>query len=152
MHWRRKWQPTPVFLPGESQGWGAWWAAVYGVTRSQTRLKRLSSSGTPCWQLGEFRILDRNHFPSEMKILLHCLLASSVSDLFSFLELCSVFLSPGFWNIPIIYASFSQSGHCMGPFNLKKHTPVLSFSLMICSSPFSLLSFWNSFYSEVYTS
>ena len=33
MHWRRKWQPTPVFLPGESQGrgnlvgcrlWGRW--------------------------------------------------------------------------------------------------------------------------------
>ena len=22
MHWRRKWQPIPVFLPGESQGWG----------------------------------------------------------------------------------------------------------------------------------
>ena len=22
MRWRRKWQPTPVFLPGESQGWG----------------------------------------------------------------------------------------------------------------------------------
>ena len=21
MHWRRKWQPTPIFLPGESQGW-----------------------------------------------------------------------------------------------------------------------------------
>ena len=21
--WRRKWQPTPVFLPGESQGWGS---------------------------------------------------------------------------------------------------------------------------------
>ena len=21
MHWRRKWQPTPVFLPGEYQGW-----------------------------------------------------------------------------------------------------------------------------------
>ena len=21
MHWRRKWQPTPVFLPGQSQGW-----------------------------------------------------------------------------------------------------------------------------------
>ena len=39
MHWRRKWQPTPVFLPGESQGRGAWRAAVYGVTQSQTRLK-----------------------------------------------------------------------------------------------------------------
>ena len=23
MHWRRKWQPTPVFLPGESPGWGS---------------------------------------------------------------------------------------------------------------------------------
>jgi len=23
MHWRRKWQPTPVFLPGEPQGWGS---------------------------------------------------------------------------------------------------------------------------------
>ena len=23
MLWRRKWQPTPVFLPGESQGWGS---------------------------------------------------------------------------------------------------------------------------------
>ena len=22
MNWRRKWQPTPVFLPGESQGRG----------------------------------------------------------------------------------------------------------------------------------
>ena len=21
MHWRRKWQPTPIFLPGESHGW-----------------------------------------------------------------------------------------------------------------------------------
>ena len=23
LHWRRKWQPTPVFLPGKSQGWGS---------------------------------------------------------------------------------------------------------------------------------
>ena len=47
MHWRRKWQPTPVFLPGESQGLGAaWWAAASGVAQSQTRLKRLSSSNS----------------------------------------------------------------------------------------------------------
>ena len=44
LHWRSKWQPTPVFLPGASQGRGAWWAAVYGVAQSRTRLKRLSSS------------------------------------------------------------------------------------------------------------
>ena len=46
MLWRRKCQPTPVFLPGESQGWGAWWAAVYGVAQSRTRLKRLSRSSS----------------------------------------------------------------------------------------------------------
>ena len=46
MHWRRKWQPTPVFLPGESQGRGAWWAAVSGVAQSQTWLKWLSSSSS----------------------------------------------------------------------------------------------------------
>ena len=40
MHWRRKWQPTPVFLPGESQGR----AAVYGVAQSRTQLKQFSSS------------------------------------------------------------------------------------------------------------
>ena len=30
MYWRRKWQPTPVFLPGESRDGGAWWPAVWG--------------------------------------------------------------------------------------------------------------------------
>ena len=43
MHWRRKWQPTPVFLPGKSQGQGSWWAAICGVAQSRTWLKRLSS-------------------------------------------------------------------------------------------------------------
>ena len=37
MHWRRKWQPTPVFLPGESQGW---WSLegcrLWGHTESDT--------------------------------------------------------------------------------------------------------------------
>ena len=87
LSWRRRWNPTPVLLPGKSHGWrslvgcspwgceesdtterlpfhfslscigegngkplrcsclenprdgGAWWAAVYGVTQSRTRLK-----------------------------------------------------------------------------------------------------------------
>ena len=34
LHLRRKWPPTPVFLPGESQGRGAWCAAVYEVAQS----------------------------------------------------------------------------------------------------------------------
>ena len=37
--WRGKWQPTPVFLPGESQGRGSLMAAIYGVAQSQKRLK-----------------------------------------------------------------------------------------------------------------
>ena len=44
MHWRRKWQPTPVFLPGEPQGQGSLVAAIYGVTQSRTWLKWLNSS------------------------------------------------------------------------------------------------------------
>ena len=53
MHWRRQWQPTPVFLPGESRDGGAWWAAVYGVAQSQIRLKWLNSSSRRRWGQGD---------------------------------------------------------------------------------------------------
>ena len=37
MHWRRKWQPTPVFLPGESQGLGSLVGCrLWGHTESDT--------------------------------------------------------------------------------------------------------------------
>ena len=37
MHWRRKWQPTPVFLPRESQGWGSLvGCCLWGRTESDT--------------------------------------------------------------------------------------------------------------------
>ena len=37
MHWRRKWQPTPVFLPGESQGrWSLVGCGLWGHTESDT--------------------------------------------------------------------------------------------------------------------
>ena len=37
MRWRRKWQPTPVFLPVESQGWGSLvGCCVWGRTESDT--------------------------------------------------------------------------------------------------------------------
>ena len=37
MHWRRKWQPTPVFLPGESQGQGSLVGCrLWGCTESDT--------------------------------------------------------------------------------------------------------------------
>ena len=37
MRWRRKWQPTPVFLPGESQGRGSLvGCCLWGRTESDT--------------------------------------------------------------------------------------------------------------------
>ena len=37
MHWRRKWQPTPVFFPGESQGRGSLVGCrLWGRTQSDT--------------------------------------------------------------------------------------------------------------------
>ena len=48
MHWRRTWQPTPLqcsCLENPRDG-GTWWAALYGVTQSQTRPKWLSSSSS----------------------------------------------------------------------------------------------------------
>ena len=42
MHWRRKWQPTPVFLPGESQGqrslvgWHLWGRTELDTTEAAT--------------------------------------------------------------------------------------------------------------------
>ena len=40
---RGKWQPTPVFLPGEFHGRGALWATIHGVAESETT-ERLSFS------------------------------------------------------------------------------------------------------------
>ena len=37
LHWRRKWQPTPVFLPGESQGrWSLVRRRLWGHTEADT--------------------------------------------------------------------------------------------------------------------
>ena len=61
MHWRRKWQPTPVFLPG------AWWADIYGVAQSWTRLKWLSSKAL---------------FYLHLQYLAQCLTYSTCSNIF----------------------------------------------------------------------
>ena len=50
MHWRRTWQPTPVFLPGESQGrgclvgcrlWGRTESDTTGATQQQQQFEEL---------------------------------------------------------------------------------------------------------------
>ena len=92
MHWRRKWQPTPVVLPGESQGWGAWWAAVSGVAQSRTQLKRLSSSSSLLpWVV---KVPAMSHLPYTVGVSLQDLCCRHGRSLFNKLSM-SLSPSPG---------------------------------------------------------
>ena len=56
MHWRRKWQPTPVFLPGKSQGRGCLvgchlWDRTESDTTEATEQQNLIPSRWPCFLL-----------------------------------------------------------------------------------------------------
>ena len=64
MHWRRTWQPTPVFLPGESweRGCCLW------VAQNQIRLKRRSSSSSI--QFSQYHLLKVCSFPMVLALLL----------------------------------------------------------------------------------
>ena len=55
--WKRAWQPTPVFLPGDFHDRGAWQATVHGVAQSQTRLKWLSMNTQELFSLCVFTSL-----------------------------------------------------------------------------------------------
>ena len=64
MYWRRKWQPTPVFLPGESQERGS--LVGCGVAQSWTRLKRLSSSSSSMEMKLESKFEQFSYLSSKM--------------------------------------------------------------------------------------
>ena len=50
MHWRRKWQATPVFLPGESQGLGSLVVCrLWGCTESDTTEATQQQQPPPKW-------------------------------------------------------------------------------------------------------
>ena len=62
MHWRRKWQPTPVFLPGESQGrqslvgcrlWGRTESDTPEATLQQQQQQQNICSSIPWWLSGK---------------------------------------------------------------------------------------------------
>ena len=77
MHWRRKWQPTPVENPRDG---GAWWAAISGVTQSRTWLKWLSSSSSSSFtHTLLFRDLPRHFSPAHYWPALTVSLPVSVS-------------------------------------------------------------------------
>ena len=53
MHWRRKWQTTPVFLSGETQGWGSLVGChLWGRTRVGHDWSDLAAAAVPVhlWQ------------------------------------------------------------------------------------------------------
>ena len=72
--WRRQWQPTPVFLPGESQGWGSLVSCrLWGATELDTT-EALSSSSIYAIRvvLGFIQILkdSQNTFDSTLGLWL----------------------------------------------------------------------------------
>ena len=54
--WRRKWQPIPIFLPGESHGQRSLVVTVHKVAKSRTQLKWLNTA----------TYLSRNRFMRNM--------------------------------------------------------------------------------------
>ena len=51
--WRKKWQPTPVFLPGESHGWRSLegyspWCCQQSDTTEQLNTHTYTHTHTPC--------------------------------------------------------------------------------------------------------
>ena len=65
MHWRRKWQPTPVFLPGESQRWGNLvGCCLSGRTESDTTEATLAAAAAAAARLVPFL----NYFPRDRKV------------------------------------------------------------------------------------
>ena len=66
MHWRRKWQPTSVFLPGESQGRGSLvgchlWGHMIKIARVGTR-----KEGQPDNDPNDFRLVFEIEFVKKL--------------------------------------------------------------------------------------
>ena len=78
MHRRRKWQPTPVSLPGEFQGWGSLVGCrLWGRTESD-QVKRLSSSSS----IGLEELMGRIESPETDQNILENLTKSGQSGLY----------------------------------------------------------------------
>ena len=76
MHWSRKWQPTPVFLPGESQKRGSLVGCCLWVAQSRTRLKRLSSSSSVYMWIPTFQFIPPLLSPLGVHVFVLCICVS----------------------------------------------------------------------------
>ena len=121
MHWRRKWQPTPVFLPGESRDSGAWWA------ESRTRLKRLSSSSSTLFSLMIPKGTRGSHLPASP--LINYMLFPYVEQTHCIRTHCNPFylinLSRTAWVIPSsIHVPITVSRHLLRVYNWVVWSPL----------------------------
>ena len=117
MHWRRKWQSTPVFLPGESQG--------------QKRLERLPSMGSHRvrhgWSGAAAAYLENSFSPATFKIL--PLFFHSLTEMCLRVDL-----------FPVIFLEVnSESGECFSS-KFYKLSAIMSTSNFMLSPFISLLS------------
>ena len=56
--WRRKWQPTPVFLPGESQGWGSLVGCRLWGRRVRHDWRDLAAAAAVSWWASQVEHID----------------------------------------------------------------------------------------------
>ena len=79
MHWRREWQPTPVFLPGESQGW---WSLVgchlWGCT-VRYDWSDLAAAAAGQWQSDWDPVDHTDNWPDNKLSLVYSLLSKLLS-------------------------------------------------------------------------
>ena len=84
MQWRRKWQPTPVFLPGEFQGWGSLVGfRLWGLTESDVIEVTLQQQQLVCLCTSIPVSLCEYTEP----VLIYCLLIQSINRDLSFSKL-----------------------------------------------------------------
>ena len=76
--WRKKWQPTPVFLPENSMDRGAWQPVVHKVAKSQTRLSDWAQHSTIQGHWKTERWSRRRRIPWENKLDSQCALEQHV--------------------------------------------------------------------------
>ena len=111
MHWRRKWQPTPVFLPGESQGQQSlvgchlWGHKASDTTEAMQQQQHV------------YVFIDIRHFINKVEIYFLFVYFRSLASL---KNLC---LSPSCWHLRLF------------PFTLAFHlfTPPLPPTILLCS-------------------
>ena len=89
--WRRKWQPTPVFMPEESHGQRSLVDSSPQVARSWTWLKWRSTHAHPVFHSGCTRLSShQQHFSTPPPALVTCrLLTDGHSDWLEVIPHCS---------------------------------------------------------------